>query len=114
MVIIDEAHRLRNVYKPSNKTANAIKEALMPYKKVLLTATPLQNSILELYGLASIIDDYVFGDLKSFKAQYSRIVDEENYDELRNRIQPVCHRTLRKQVLEYIMRRNKNGKSEIS
>ena len=102
MVIIDEAHRLRNVYKPSNKTANAIKEALMPYKKVLLTATPLQNSILELYGLVSIIDDYVFGDLKSFKAQYSRIVDEENYDELRNRIQPVCHRTLRKQVLEYI------------
>ncbi len=102
LVIIDEAHRLRNVYKPSNKTANAIKEALMPYKKVLLTATPLQNSILELYGLASIIDDYVFGDLKSFKAQYSRIVDEENYDELRNRIQPVCHRTLRKQVLEYI------------
>ena len=102
LVIIDEAHRLRNVYKPSNKTANAIKEALMPYKKVLLTATPLQNSILELYGLVSIIDDYVFGDLKSFKAQYSRIVDEENYDELRNRIQPVCHRTLRKQVLEYI------------
>ena len=102
LVIIDEAHRLRNVYKPSNKTANAIKEALMPYKKVLLTATPLQNSILELYGLVSIIDDYVFGDLKSFKAQYSRIVDEENYEELRNRIKPVCHRTLRKQVLEYI------------
>lgn len=40
-------------------TANAIKLALMPYKKVLLTATPLQNSILELYGLVSIIDDYV-------------------------------------------------------
>ena len=102
LVIIDEAHRLRNVYKPSNKTANAIKKALMPYKKVLLTATPLQNSILELYGLVSIIDDYVFGDLKSFKAQYSRIVDEENYEELRSRIRPVCHRTLRKQVLEYI------------
>src|SRR5690606_23216844 len=102
LVIIDEAHRLRNVYQPSNKTANAIKEALHPFKKVLLTATPLQNSILELYGLVSIIDDYVFGDLKSFKSQYSRIVDEENYEDFRNRIQPVCHRTLRKQVLEYI------------
>src|SRR5690606_40444116 len=102
LVIIDEAHRLRNVYKASNKTANALKEALHPFKKVLLTATPLQNSILELYGLVSIIDDYVFGDLKSFKSQYSRIVDEENYEDLRNRIQPVCHRTLRKQVLEYI------------
>src|SRR5690606_24722892 len=61
-----------------------------------------QNSILELYGLVSIIDDYVFGDLKSFKSQYSYIAEEENYHELRQRIQPVCHRTLRKQVLEYI------------
>ncbi len=102
LVIIDEAHRLRNVYKPANKTANAIKEALHPYKKVLLTATPLQNSILELFGLVSIIDDYVFGDLKSFKEQYSRNLDEDYLEDLRNRIQPVCHRTLRKQVLEYI------------
>lgn len=102
LVIIDEAHRLRNVYKPSNKTANAIKESLRPFKKVLLTATPLQNSILELFGLVSIIDDYVFGDIKSFKEQYSRITNEEDYEDLRNRIQPVCHRTLRKQVLEYI------------
>lgn len=102
LVIIDEAHRLRNVYKPSNKTSNAIKEALLPYKKVLLTATPLQNSILELYGLVSIIDDYIFGDLKSFKSQYSRIADENDYISLRNRIKPICHRTLRRQVLEYI------------
>ena len=108
LVVIDEAHRLRNVYKPSNKTANTIKEALFNYKKVLLTATPLQNSILELYGLVSIIDDYVFGDLKSFKSQYSRIADEENYHELRQRIQPVCHRTLRKQVLEYINYTNRS------
>ena len=102
LVIIDEAHRLRNVYKPSNKTSNAIKDALYPYKKVLLTATPLQNSILELYGLVSFIDDYIFGDLKSFKAQYSRIVDDNDYLSLRNRIKPICHRTLRRQVLEYI------------
>lgn len=102
LIIIDEAHRLRNVYKPSNKTSNAIKEATRNYKKVLLTATPLQNSILELYGLVSIIDDYVFGDIKSFKQQYSRNLEDEDYLELRNRIQPVCHRTLRRQVLEYI------------
>ncbi|MFC3856773.1 SNF2-related protein [Chitinophaga sp. GCM10012297] len=102
LIIVDEAHRLRNVYKPSSKTANAIKNSIRRYKKVLLTATPLQNSILELYGLVSIIDDYVFGDLKSFKAQYSRLIDEGNYQELRSRIQPVCHRTLRRQVLEYI------------
>src|SRR5690606_8199364 len=102
LVIIDEAHRLRNVYKPSNKIGNAIKDALAHCKKVLLTATPLQNSILELYGLVSLIDPYIFGDLKSFKSQFSRLVDQENYDDLRNRLHPVCKRTLRRQVLEYI------------
>ena len=102
LVIIDEAHRLRNVYKPSNKISNAIKNALEHYKKVLLTATPLQNSILELYGLVSLIDPYIFGDLKSFKSQFGGHVDEENYDDLRNRLQPICKRTLRRQVLEYI------------
>ncbi|MEZ4950835.1 MAG: SNF2-related protein [Saprospiraceae bacterium] len=102
LVIIDEAHRLRNVYKPSNKIGNAIKDALDHCKKVLLTATPLQNSVLELYGLVSLIDPYIFGDLKSFKSQFSRNIDEENYEDLRNRLQPICKRTLRRQVLEYI------------
>ncbi len=102
MVVIDEAHRLRNVYKPNNRIANTIKDALLKRKKILLTATPLQNSILELYGLVSIIDEFVFGDLKSFKSQFSKILTEKDYRLLRNRLQPVCKRTLRRQVLEYI------------
>lgn len=102
LVIIDEAHRLRNVYKPTNKISNIIKGAIEPCKKILLTATPLQNSILELYGLVSIIDDYVFGDLKSFKTQFGHMLNERDYNELRDRLQPICKRTLRRQVLEYI------------
>ncbi len=102
LVIIDEAHRLRNVYKPSNKIGNTLKEALLGRKKVLLTATPLQNSVLELYGMVSLIDDYVFGDLKSFKSNYSRPLEEDDYAELRARMQLVCKRTLRRQVLSYI------------
>ena len=102
LVVIDEAHRLRNVYKPSNVISNTIKDALVKRKKILLTATPLQNSILELYGLVSIIDEYVFGDLKSFKSQFSKILTENDYHLLRDRLQPVCKRTLRRQVLEYI------------
>ena len=102
LVIIDEAHRLRNVYKPTNKISNIIKSAIESRKKILLTATPLQNSILELYGLVSIIDDFVFGDLKSFKTQFGHMLDEEDYMELRERLQPICKRTLRRQVLEYI------------
>ena len=102
LAVIDEAHRLRNVYKPNNRIANTIKEALAKRKKVLLTATPLQNSILELYGLVSIIDEFVFGDLKSFKSQFGKILTDNDYCLLRNRLQPVCKRTLRRQVLEYI------------
>ena len=102
LVVIDEAHRLRNVYKPGNRIANTIKDALLKRKKILLTATPLQNSILELYGLVSIVDEFVFGDLKSFKSQFSKTLTANDYRLLRNRLQPVCKRTLRRQVLEYI------------
>lgn len=50
--------------------ASRLKSAFSDSHKLLLTATPLQNNIEELYGLVSIIDDHYFGDLKSFKAQY--------------------------------------------
>lgn len=102
LVIIDEAHRLRNVYKPKNKIANAIKVAIQHAPKILLTATPLQNSILELYGLVSFIDEYAFGDLKSFKTQFGKITTEDAFLDLKERLKPVCKRTLRRQVLEYI------------
>lgn len=108
LVVIDEAHRLRNVYKSSNKIAKAIKEALAHSPKILLTATPLQNSLLELYGLVSIIDEYAFGDLKSFKAQFARLTTENNFDELKRRLEPICKRTLRRQVLEYINYTNRS------
>jgi SNF2 family DNA or RNA helicase len=77
LIVIDEAHRLRNVYKPTNKVSQAIKQAVAPFQKVLLTATPLQNSLLELYGLVSILDEHIFGDLKSFKTQFSRLNSAE-------------------------------------
>jgi len=102
LVVIDEAHRLRNVYKTGNKIARELKSALAHVPKVLLTATPLQNSLLELYGLVSFIDEHAFGDLKSFRTQFARITPNNGFDELKIRLAPVCRRTLRRQVLEYI------------
>ncbi len=107
LAVIDEAHRLRNVYKPTNKIGNAIKEALSHARKALLTATPLQNSLLELYGLVSIIDEHTFGDIKSFRSQFLRTVDGENYQDLRDRLKSVCIRNLRRQVQEYIRYTNR-------
>ncbi len=102
LVVIDEAHRLRNVYKPENKTANILREALSTANKVLLTATPLQNSLLELYGLVSFVDERVFGDLDSFKTQFGQLKDAASFDALKSRIQPICKRTLRRQVEAYV------------
>lgn len=100
LAVIDESHRLRNVYKPDNKIAKAIKTALFNTPKILLTATPLQNSLMELYGLVSVIDEYAFGDDKSFRTQYARLTSETSFDELKARLAPICHRTLRRQVIE--------------
>lgn len=107
LVVLDEAHRLRNVYKKSNKIARSIKESVSNAPKLLLTATPLQNSLLELYGLVSFIDDYVFGDVKSFKSQFVYLNDEQLYADLRSRLVPVCKRSLRRQVTEYISYTNR-------
>ena len=107
LAIIDEAHRLRNVYKVSNRIGHSIRRSLASSKKVLLTATPLQNSILELYGLVSIIDDYAFGDLKSFKSRYGRVLEECHFNELKERLKPLCKRTLRRQVSEYVSYTNR-------
>jgi superfamily II DNA or RNA helicase len=102
LVVLDEAHRMRNVYKPSNKIANKLRTALKGPRKILLTATPLQNSLLELYGLVSFIDDFAFGDRKSFQAQYARLDTTDTFADLKARLKPLCHRTLRRQVLEFI------------
>lgn len=108
LVVIDEAHRLRNVYKTSSRIAQSIKDAVEPYPKVLLTATPLQNSLLELYGLVSIVDEYVFGDLKSFRIQFTR-PDEDELASLKSRLGTICKRTLRRQVLEYVKYTNRHA-----
>ncbi len=103
LAVIDEAHRLRNVYKKGNKTAKALSAGLGHATKLLLTATPLQNSLMELYGLASVIDPHLFGDSISFREQFVRETDEGLRNQsLKLRIADVCQRTLRRQVLEYV------------
>ncbi|WP_442682951.1 DEAD/DEAH box helicase [Stenotrophomonas sp. JC08] len=72
LAVIDEAHKLRNAYRESHRTGQAIKRGLAGVRKVLLTATPLQNSLLELYGLSTIIDDHLFGDRVSFRTRFMR------------------------------------------
>jgi SNF2 family DNA or RNA helicase len=105
LIVFDEAHRMRNVYKKSNKIGRTLRAATAGYPKILLTATPLQNSLMELYGLISFIDPHIFGDETTFRRQFARgtkEMSEMDFIDLKQRIKPVCHRTLRRQVTEYV------------
>jgi superfamily II DNA/RNA helicase len=100
LVVFDEAHKLRNIWKKDGaKTAKRLQEALDGKKKILLSATPLQNSLLELYGLVSVIDSHFFGSVDSFRAQYvGTKATANNLDTMRHRLSKICSRTLRRQV----------------
>jgi excisionase family DNA binding protein len=100
LVVFDEAHRLRNVYRKDGAIrARLLRDAVRPFFKILLTATPLQNSLMELYGLVSVIDEHHFGDEDSFRNQYVTGPGARNgHIFLRKRLEPICKRTLRRQV----------------
>lgn len=100
LVVIDEAHKLRNAYRESNKIGQGLRWATEDCRKLLLTATPLQNSLLELYGLSTLIDEHLFGDVNAFRSQYCSAGGD--LDGLRQRLSGFCRRTLRNQVTEYI------------
>lgn len=102
LVVLDEAHYLRNAYKYGNVTAQTIQNAIRDYKKVLLTATPLQNRLEELYGLVSFIDPEIFGDIKSFRRNYILESGNRDIDGLKERLNSIVHRTLRRDVKEFI------------
>ena len=97
--VFDEAHRLRNVYKNGSKMANSLYELTKGIPKILLTATPMQNTLLDIYGLVQFIDDRVFYSKQIFSERYLR---GEDYNDLKACLEPVVQRTLRKEVAEYI------------
>jgi SNF2 family DNA or RNA helicase len=100
LVVVDEAHKLRNAYRPSNKVGQGIRWATEDCRKLLLTATPMQNSLVELYGLSTLIDERLFGDITAFRSRYTGA--GSSITDLRQRLSTFCKRTLRNQVTEYV------------
>lgn len=100
LVVLDEAHKLRNSYRDSNRVGQTLRWALEDRRKILLTATPLQNSLTELYGIAMLLDKTAFGDLPSFRSRY--VNAGGNLDELRARLKEFTWRTLRKDVAAFV------------
>ena len=96
-LIIDEAHNLRNLN--STKRAKRLYALSGGIPKILLTATPLQNSLMDLYGLISFIDPRIFGSEQVFRQRYMK---DEDYDDLKRELTPVLYRTLRKDAADYM------------
>ena len=107
LAIIDEAHKLRNFYKGTTKIAEGINETFLSKKKLLLTATPIQNSLMDIFSLVSIIDPSILGNEYAFMENY--LYSERHHEELKHRLQCVLHRTLRRDVLEYIKYTNREA-----
>ncbi|HET9599193.1 MAG TPA: SNF2-related protein, partial [Anaeromyxobacteraceae bacterium] len=103
LAVIDEAHRLRNAYRKDHKTGQALRRALRRCPKLLLTATPLQNDLMELLGLTAFIDDALLGTEDAFRLQFATgELTEDKAADLQERLSPVVIRTLRRQVKEYV------------
>ena len=87
-IIIDEAHNLRNVFHGTKRAKN-LYEMSKGIPKILLTATPLQNSLTDLHGLVSFIDERIFGSEKVFNKRY---IEGEDYSDLKRELSPVLYR----------------------
>ena len=103
LVICDEAHRLRNFYTGRNKGSDAISHIVRGASKtLLLTATPLQNRLEELYGLVSVFDPTYFYSLDAFRERYIKSRTSKTNDDLVDRVAVISKRTLRKDADKYI------------
>ena len=105
LVILDEAQRVKNW---RTKTADTVKRLRSPYAFVL-TGTPLENRLDELYSVFQVIDPTILGPLWRFNQRYYeterrpsgsyKVLGYKNLDELRHRIAPYVMRRVRDEVL---------------
>jgi superfamily II DNA or RNA helicase len=123
LVVIDEAHEifagLHKRYSPEGIYDEASDEALMAHRVrnflrgspvLLLTATPMQNSLAELWGLVQYVEPTgtLLGDITTFRkvfcADDDRTLVPGQEHELRRRLATVLQRTLRRQAQEFLDR----------
>ena len=104
LIILDEAQRIKNW---EAKTSNVVK-SLRSRFALVLTGTPLENRLDELYSVVQFVDDRRLGPGFRFFNRH-RVVDDggkvlgyKNLDELRQRLQPILLRRTRDKVLDQL------------
>ncbi|MCK8817990.1 DEAD/DEAH box helicase [Natroniella sulfidigena] len=92
LVIVDEAQRLKNSETMNWKFVNKIPKKYL----LLLTATPIQNDLEELYNLVSLLRPDLFGDYSQFKEEYVKDKHQaQNLDQLQESLSEVMIRNRR-------------------
>jgi adenine-specific DNA-methyltransferase len=123
LCVIDEAHEVfAGIYKrfdkfgqynedaPQARTAGRVRQVLLAARTpvLLLTATPIQNSLTELWGLVQFVDPLgtLLGDLPTFREVFCGDDDRQlavgQEEELRSRLRVILQRTLRRQAQEFL------------
>ncbi|KAI9176217.1 hypothetical protein H9P43_006582 [Blastocladiella emersonii ATCC 22665] len=92
--VLDEAHKLKN---KSSKISELLKGFAMDHR-VLLTGTPLQNSIDELWALLNFLDPDAFPNEKAFLAQYGSLKTSADVERLQLLLKPLMLRRLKEDV----------------
>jgi len=96
ILVVDEAHRLKN--HTSKLAANLRDDRFRFDRTLLLTGTPIQNNMSELWTLLNFIDRDSFKNIDTFLERYGDIKSKEMIDELHDRIRPYILRRLKEDV----------------
>jgi len=111
VVVLDEAQRIKNW---QSKTAREVKRLLSPYAFVL-TGTPLENRIDEIYSIVEMLDPHLLGPLFRFNREFYQLDDRghaagyRNLDELHRRLRPVMLRRRKDDVEDELPPRTVNN-----
>jgi superfamily II DNA or RNA helicase len=105
VVVVDEAHHLRDQASASYRLVNSLRKRFL----LLLSATPVQNSLLELYNLLTLLQPGIFKTQKEFRAAYmvpGKPREPANRDKLRDLMRGVMVRNTRALAAPRMPRRN--------
>lgn len=98
VLIVDEGHRLKN----SSSKLFSLLNTLSFQHRVLLTGTPLQNNIGEMYNLLNFLQPASFPSLASFEEKFNDLTTTEKVEELKNLVAPHMLRRLKKDAMQNI------------
>ncbi|CAO3697270.1 unnamed protein product [Rhizopus microsporus] len=92
--VFDEAHRLKN---KQSKVGEVLKTFYIEHK-VLLTGTPLQNNLDELYSLLNFMQPEIFNDERAFFAEYGKLQTAAEVEKLQALLKPIMLRRFKEDV----------------